>query len=279
LLHAEQGLGDTIHFLRYAPLVKERGGTVLLECPPSLQPLLTGIAGVDRFIAAGTPLPPFDVHSPLLSLPGIFGTLLATFPAAIPYLRADSQLIERWRQELEPLRGFRIAIAWQGSTTHGGDRWRSVPLAHFETLARVAGVRLLSVQKGAGTDQIAALAGRFDVLDLSEGLDNEAAFTDTAAVLKNVDLLVTVDSAVAHVAGALGAPVWVVLALTPDWRWLLDREDSPWYPTMRLFRQKRFGDWSEVFERLAAEVRGLIETAQGPSDPNISRRKSSGTGA
>ncbi|HWY88689.1 MAG TPA: tetratricopeptide repeat protein [Gemmataceae bacterium] len=258
LLYPEQGMGDIIQFIRYAPLVKERGGTVLFECPPSLEPLLTGVAGVDHFVAAGTPPPPFDVRAPLLSLPGIFGTTLATVPAAVPYLHASSSLVEHWRQELQSLRGFKIAIAWQGSPTHEGDRWRSFPLAHFERLARVAGVRLVSVQKGPGADQIAGLAGRFDVLDLSEQLDNAGAFTDTAAVLKNVDLVVTVDSAVAHLAGALGVPVWLALSLAPDWRWLLDRSDSPWYPTMRLFRQSRLGDWDEVFERIADAVRGLI---------------------
>ncbi|HWY88893.1 MAG TPA: hypothetical protein VNX28_19425, partial [Gemmataceae bacterium] len=251
LLHPEQGLGDTIHFIRYAALVKQRGGNVVFECPAALARLLSGVAGIDQLVAAGTPPPPFDVQASLLSLPNIFATTLATVPAAVPYLRADAVLAEHWRNELAPLDGFRIGIAWQGNIQHAGDRYRSFPLRHLEPLARMAGVKLVSLQKGQGTEQ---LRGQFPILDLGDRLDAAGAFLDTAAIMMNLDLVITVDSAVAHLAGALAVPVWVALSIAPDWRWLLERADSPWYPTMRLFRQQRFGDWNDVFERIHKEL-------------------------
>jgi hypothetical protein len=250
-VYAEQGFGDTIQFVRYLPLVKQRGGQVLLECQPPLLSLLAGTAGADRLIAGGAPLPAFDVQVALLSLPGIFGTVLDTIPAAVPYLAADAALVSRWRRELAPVKGFKVGIAWQGSPKHEGDRHRSLALAQFEALARLPGVQLVSLQKGPGSEQVAALAGRFPILNVSDRLDT---FLDTAGVIMNLDLVVSVDTAVAHLAGALGAPIWVALPWTPDWRWLLERGDCPWYPTMRLFRQQQFGDWAEVFERLAAEL-------------------------
>jgi tetratricopeptide (TPR) repeat protein len=253
LLHAEQGLGDTLQFVRYAPLVRQRGGTVLLLCQKALRRLLEGAPGVDGLFTPDQPLPAFDVHAPLLSLPRLLGTTATTISAEVPYLRADTELARRWQAELAPLTGCRVGIVWQGSLTHKGDRLRSVPLACFEPLARVPGARLVSLQKGPGSEQ-AAQAG-FDILDMSARLDEESGpFMDTAAVLANLDVLVTIDTAVAHLAGALGVPTWLALSLAPDWRWLLGREDSPWYPTMCLFRQARFGDWDDVFRRLAAAL-------------------------
>ena len=255
LLYAEQGLGDTIHFIRYLALVKKQGGTVILECQPQLVRLLAGAPGIDRLIPAGCPLPAFDVHAPLLSLPGIFHTALDTVPATVPYLNADADLVEYWRRELEPVGRFKIGIAWQGQPTFRFDRQRSIPLTHFAPLAQVPGVQLIALQKGPGTDQLRALVGRFPVLDLSSRLDEaNGAFMDTAAVMMNLDLVISSDTAVPHLAGALGVPVWLALALVPDWRWLLHRADSPWYPCMRLFRQKCFGQWEEVFNRMADEL-------------------------
>ena len=255
LLHAEQGAGDTIQFIRYAPLVQERGGRVLVECPATLIPLLSTCRSIDQLIGRGTPLPDFDVHAPLLSLPGIFRTSLATIPADIPYLAADPQLVERWRQELQRVREFKIGISWQGSPGYRWDRQRSLALAHFEPVARLVGVRLFSLQKGLGTEQLRDLPGYFPVTDLGRTLDeNTGAFVETAAVLKNLDLVITCDTALGHLAGALGVPVWTVLPFAPEWRWLLDREDSPWYPTVRLFRQSRLGNWDGVFARIAAEL-------------------------
>ena len=193
----------------------------------------------------------------MLSLPGIFGTIPATVPQAIPYLHADSNLIEHWRHEFDKTeiqasnvkRTFKVGIAWQGNPGFIGDRRRSIALTEFAPLARVQGVQLISLQKGPGTDQLRGLAGRFSVLDLGSGLDDiSGAFMDTAAIMMNLDLVISSDSAVPHLAGALGVPVWVALPAVPDWRWLLERKDSPWYPSMRLFRQTRQGSWQDVFE-------------------------------
>ncbi|HEY7158656.1 MAG TPA: DUF6165 family protein [Gemmataceae bacterium] len=257
LLHTEQGLGDTLQFIRYAPLVKQRGGTVIVECPTALGQLLARCSGIDRLIARGAPLPIFDVHAPLLSLPRIFGTTLANVPANVPYLFADATLIDYWRSELSGVAGFKIGIAWQGNPRFPADGMRSIPLTHFTPLAQVEGVRLFSLQKGPGREQLPAVAGYLPVIDLADRLDETTGgFMDTAAVMKNLDLVVTSDTSIAHLAGALGVPVWVALALGADWRYLLGREDSPWYPTMRLFRQTRLGDWDSVFERIATELRG-----------------------
>jgi Flp pilus assembly protein TadD len=255
LLHAEQGVGDTIQFVRFAPLVRQRGGRVVLECQPSLVPLLTGFPGIDQLGPRRAALPPFDVQAPLLSLPRIFGTTLATVPAEVPYLFPDPRLVAHWREELGTEPGVKVGIAWQGDPRHSDDRSRSIPLVQFEPLARVPGVRLISLQKGPGMEQLPALADRFPVTDLGRRLDEATApFLDTAALMKHLDLVVTCDSAVAHLAGALAVPVWVALAFTSDWRWLLSRADSPWYPTMRLFRQERPGDWPGVFGRMAEEL-------------------------
>jgi hypothetical protein len=259
LLHAEQGLGDTIHFVRYASVVKKLGGTVVVECQPALARLLARTAGVDRLIAQGSPLPDYDVQASLLSLPSILHTTSATVPADIPYVTADERLVERWRQELNTLSGFRIGISWQGSREHERDRFRSIPLREFAPLAQVGGVRLLSLQKGYGSDQLRELGGRFTVIDWTDRLDEAAGpFMDTAALMKGLDLIITSDTANAHLAGALGVPVWVVLPFNPDWRWQLDREDSPWYPTMRLFRPRVRTKWDDVIQRVASELQKLV---------------------
>jgi len=276
LLYAEQGLGDTLHFIRYASLVRQRGGKVIVECQPVLLPLLAGVSGIDRLAAHGSALPEFDVQAPLLSLPRIFQTVLDTIPATVPYLHAMDKLVSHWRRESRksevgspkseevqltsdirhPTSDFLVGIAWQGNPGFLHDRLRSIPLAHFARLARVEGIQLISLQKGPGTDQLRAMADQCPVHDLGDGLDEgSGAFMDTAAVMKNLDLVISSDTVVPHLAGALGVPVWVALALAPDWRWLLQRADCPWYPTMRLFRQSRPGDWDEVFERIAKELK------------------------
>lgn len=259
LLFVEQGLGDTIHFIRYAPLVKQRGGTVIAECQPALLSLLRGFPGVDLLLPQGADLPSFDVQAPFMSLPGIFQTRLDNIPADIPYLFADPRLTEYWHGELEQTPGFKIGIAWQGDAQHKWDRFRSLPLSEFAPLAQLEGVRLFSLQKGFGTEQVSAFTERYPLVDLNERLDvASGAFMDTAAVMRNLDLVITSDTATAHLAGALGVPVLVVLSFAPDWRWLMDREDSPWYPTMRLFRQSQLGRWDDVFARVVDEVRSLI---------------------
>jgi tetratricopeptide (TPR) repeat protein len=265
LLHAEQGLGDTIHFVRYARLVRQRGGRTVVQCQRPLVRLLSRCPGIDVLLPQGAPLPPYDVHASLQSLPGIFRTDLPTIPAEVPYLHADPDLVEHWRRELAPVRGFRVGIVWQGNPQHPWDRHRSIPLTAFEPLARVEGVRLIGLQKGCGSEQLQELAGRFPVLTLGSLVDETSGpFMDTAAILRHLDLLVTADSAVAHLAGALAVPGWVALSFSPDWRWLLGREDSPWYPSLRLFRQPALGDWGSVFARMAEALRERVARGTRP---------------
>lgn len=276
MLTIEQGWGDVLQFVRYAPLVKARGGRVAVNCPRALSLLLSLTPGIDWLPAAttsagagqaGSPRSPgasvavdtrlidFDVQASLLSLPGILGTTLANVPANVPYLFADPRRIEHWRGVLAHWPGFKIGVAWQGSRLYRRDAQRSIPLKHFAPLAKLPGVQLISLQKGDGSEQIVPLAAEMSVAELGPDLDRDGAFVDTAAVMKNLDLIITSDTAIAHLAGGLGVPVWVALPMLPDWRWLLDREDSPWYPAMRLFRQTQADDWSTVFERLADALR------------------------
>jgi len=254
LVHAEMGLGDTIHFLRFLPLIQERGGYVVFECQQTLSGLVSGTKGIDQVIPAGAPLPAFDFHVPLLSLPGILGTTMATIPAMVPYLKADSGLIEFWRKELKSLTGFKVGIAWQGSPTFPGDKLRSIPLNYFEPLTRIPGIRLVSLQKGAGIEQFRDVSAQVPILDLGDRLQTMG---DTAAVMTNLALVISSDTSIPHLAGALGISVWTVMQLIPDWRWFLGRSDSPWYLTMRLFRQQKLGDWGEVFRRIKIELEDL----------------------
>jgi tetratricopeptide (TPR) repeat protein len=258
LLHAEQGLGDTLLFVRYAPLVKERGGRVVLVCQPALCRLFENAAGIDQLVREGDPIPSFDFQAPLMSLAHILGTTPETVPAKIPYLAARNELVEKWRPVLDEVPGFKVGIFWQGSPQYPADRQRSIPLAQFGPVAALAGVRLVSLQKGSGREQLAKAP--FLVVDFTEQMDKESVgpFMDTAAVLRLLDLVICCDSAVLHLAGALGVPTWAALSFMPDWRWFLEREDTPWYPTMRLFRQKTRGDWDDVFERVAAALKDRL---------------------
>jgi tetratricopeptide (TPR) repeat protein len=254
LLHAEQGVGDTIQFIRFAPLVKERGGRVIVECAPALVSLLANAAGIERLIPRGTALPPFDVHVPLMTLPALLGTRLATVPAEVPYLAVDPDRVARWREVLADMPpGLRVGVVWQGNPEHRNDRRRSVPLTQLEPLARVPGVRLISLQVGTGAEQLSAVGQRWPITDLGNRFDR-SSFADAAAVLCGLDLLVSVDTALVHLAGALGRPVWVALPFAADWRWLREREDSPWYPTARLFRQGQAGQWTEVVDRMTSAL-------------------------
>jgi hypothetical protein len=213
----------------------------------------------------GDPPPEFDLHVPLLSLPRLLGTTLESVPADGPYLDADPDLVETWRHRLGAYPGLKIGIAWQGNPKFRLDWVRSIPLAQFAPLADVPGVHLLSLQKGAGREQLAAPERRFPVTDLGGQMDETTgAFMDTAAVMKNLDLVITSDTSIAHLAGALGVPVWVALNAVPDWRWLLNRDDSPWYPTMRLFRQTRPGHWEDVFHRMAEVLRERLASPAVP---------------
>jgi Flp pilus assembly protein TadD len=257
LIHAEPESGDTLQFIRYARLVKERGATVLVRAPKPLVRLLGQLSYIDAMFSDDADHPHFDVQVPLLSLPKIFGTTLTTIPTGEPYLSADSDLVSRWRDQLAYIQAFKVGIAWQGNPRSQGDARRSIPLAHFAPLAGVPGMRLISLQKGFGAEQ--AREVRFSVTDLGSQLDEAAGpLMDTAAVMKNLNLVITNDSALAHLAGGLGIPTWLALPFGADWRWLLHRDDCPWYSTMRLFRQAEAGNWEPVFDRMASILAQML---------------------
>lgn len=260
LLHHEQGLGDTIQMSRYAPMLTERGARVLLAPQKSLVSLMRGLDGITQIVDADAPSVPFDYHIPIMSLPLAFGTTLDTIPNSVPYLHAEPERIARWREKIGD-HGFKIAICWQGSTTRLA-RGRSFPLAAFEPVSRVSGVRLISIHKGAGESQLKNLPEGMIVETLGEEFDTGAdAFLDTAAVMKCCDLVITCDTAITVLGGALAVPTWIMLKLVPHWFWMLDRPDSPWYPTIRLFRQKAYGDWSDPFREMQA---ALVEEMEKP---------------
>jgi tetratricopeptide (TPR) repeat protein len=253
LLWAEQGFGDTIAAARFAALVKAQGATVYLECPPALMRLFRRLPGVDRLIAAGERLPQADLHAPLMELPRLFATYPSTVPPP-PDLHPDPQLGAKFEPLLETARGrITVGIAWGGNPAYAGDAQRSLELARFLPLADNPKVQLVSLQKGPQAEQLAA-APSGKILDAAPLLED---FADTAALMDRLDLVITVDSAPAHLAGTLGRPAWVLLPFTPYWFWLLDREDSPWYPSVRLFRQSKRSDWGTVFERVAAELQSF----------------------
>jgi tetratricopeptide (TPR) repeat protein len=265
LLYDEQGFGDTFQFVRFAHLVKAQNpaATVILECQRPLVNVLTSCSGVDLIIPRGDGLPTFDCHVPLLTLPAVFRTSLQTIPAAIPYLLAEPTLVTLWQERLRPLTGLRIGINWHGRPGTQGFSRRNIPLEDFAPLATLPGVHLVSLQIGEGREQLpGAIHQGLPIVDLGEQLDAvHGPFMDTAAVMMNLDLIITSDTSIPHLAGALGVPVWLVLPLIADWRWLLDRQDSPWYPTMRLFRQKIAGDWCDVIAELSGEVHRLLKAS------------------
>jgi Tfp pilus assembly protein PilF len=257
LLRNDMGLGDMIQFMRYAEPLKQQGARVIVECPRPLARLAARASSVDSVVIAGDPLPSFDTYLPMLSLPAVLGTSLDSIPAHVPYLTPDDDALATWQRELSAEPGFKIGIAWQGDLSHMSNRVnvRFPALSCFEPIARVSGARLYSLQFGAGREQLGEFAGRWPITDLGDRLGD---FQNTAAIVRNLDLVITCDSSPAHLAGALGVPVWVALAYVADWRWLLERDDSPWYPTMRLFRQPIAGDWNAVFERMREELRALV---------------------
>lgn len=257
LLHAEQGHGDTIQCLRYVPLVAARGGRVILECSAVLRALLGDLGGIAEYIPTGQPLPPFDLHCPLMSLPLAFGTTVETIPFPASYLRADPARTARWRSRMMPdggAPGLRVGILWAGNPGFKGDRDRSPRLAALAPILGVPGVRFYGLQMGDGRRDMETVALPPGFVDLGGEI---ADFGDTAAIMANLDLVITSCTAPAHLAGALGVPTWVLLTFAPDWRWLLHREDSPWYASVRLFRQQRRGDWPGVVDRVRAELAAL----------------------
>ena len=260
LLIAEHGIGDTLQFVRYAPLVRRHCGKVVLYCRKNLIPLLRQCPGIDRCASPDEALPRCDFQAPLMSLPLLLGTTLLTVPADVPYVHARRDLADTWRERFSRYSGFKIGIGWQGNPRYPTDDLRSIPVRHFRPLARVPRVALFSLQKGAGADQLAGLGPDFPVVEFGGEFDaSTGAFMDTAAVMYSLDLVITSDTAVAHLAGAMGIPVWVALCKSADWRWLEERDDSPWYPTMRLFRQAELGDWGALFERMATELKLVLD--------------------
>ncbi|MEG4211747.1 tetratricopeptide repeat protein [Microcoleus sp. S13_B4] len=252
LLHPEQGFGDTIQFIRYAPLVKQKGGKVIVACHVLLKRLFEGIAGVDRVGVRPSDLVDFQVQAPLLSLPRILGTTLENIPANIPYLAPPQD----FKYSLEPNNKLKVGIVWAGGALHRHNHRRSCKLSDFVKFVDVPGVSFYSLQKDLSAGDI-TLLNQQQIEDLSEHCVD---FADTAAIISQLDLVICVDTAVAHLAGALGKPVWILLSFVPDWRWMLDREDSPWYPTARLFRQQKAGDWDGVCDRIKAALEHLIST-------------------
>jgi len=255
LLHAEQGLGDTIQFCRYATLVSALGATVILGVQPELRPLLADLPGVADVVDRTAAPPLFEYCCPLMSLPGALGTTLDSVPADIPYLRAPAGHVAAWQTRLGPRRGPRVGLVWSGNPNHRNDHNRSIPLALLEpVLARAPAWHAL--QKDVRPEDVPALAMagtiRFHGPELAD-------FSDTAALVMAMDLVITVDTAVAHLAGALGRPAWLLLPYAPDWRWMLGRDSTPWYPTMRLFRQTEPGDWASVLARVADALARFIQ--------------------
>lgn len=251
LLHAEQGLGDTIQFARYIPLVAQQGAAIVLEVHEQLAPLLAGLQGVSAVRVLGEALPAFDCYCPLLSLALAFGTTPETVPGDVPYLFPPADKIARWRSTIARDAGPRIGLTWSGNPAHLNDPHRSIPLPLLLPLLSDPAFHFVAVQKELRDADALALM-RYDRVSLAG--ERLIDFSDTAALIATLDLVITVDTSVAHLAGALGRPVWILLPLSPDWRWLLDRADSPWYPSARLFRQPASGDWGSVVAQVQAAL-------------------------
>jgi tetratricopeptide (TPR) repeat protein len=250
-VYHEQGFGDTIQFARYATRLTQQGAHVILEVQPPLKSLLADIGAGVTVIGSGEEAPAFDLQCPLLSLPLAFATTLDTIPADIPYLHVPDERVARWSERLPPRRALRVGLVWSGNATHNDDHNRSIAFARLAPLFTAADVEFVSLQRDLREADAQLLAAEPRVLDIGRDFDD---FTDTAAAVALVDLVISVDTSVAHLAGALGKPVWVLLPFCPDWRWLTERNDSPWYSSARLFRQPRIGDWDAVLGQVAREL-------------------------
>ena len=258
LVHAEQGLGDTLQFVRYAPRVAERCAFVILECQPELKSLMEPVTGIERVVAQGETLPPFSAHVPMLSLPRVFGTTLESVPWRGPYIHADPARSAAWRPRVGHGDGpLKVGLVWAGRPQQWDDRKRSVTLDMLAPLAQASGAVFYSVQKGEAAAQTASPPAGMNLVDLTAGIRD---FSDTAALLSHLDLVITIDTSVAHLAGAMGIPTWVLVAHAPDWRYHLERGDNPWYPSMRLFRQDRDGDWTGPIARVAEQLRQHVRS-------------------
>ena len=252
LLYPEQGLGDTIQFARYLPLVEALGARVLVEVQEPLYRLFEGSKFADNLVGINQPLPPFNCHAPLLDLPRLLNTTLETIPGCDSFLKASPELREQWADRIRPSENIRIGVVWAGSPTHKNDRNRSFDSAFFRPLTEIPGVSVYSLQVVRDGESARVLGDK--ATDIAPFLTD---FADTAAMMSNLDLIVSADTSVVHLAGTLGKPVWVLLPFNPDWRWLLERDDSPWYPTMRLFRQSTIGGWAGVFDEISEALHTL----------------------
>ncbi|MDR3517694.1 MAG: tetratricopeptide repeat protein [Azospirillaceae bacterium] len=263
LLYGEQGFGDFLQFVRYAPLVAARGARIVLRVPKPLIRLLKTVPGISEIIGQDEAPPPFDYHQSLMSLPGIFGTDIDTIPATIPYFRADPAITARWQTRLSALPGLNVGLVWAGNPRRHDfaatlvDQRRSIALEHFAPLATIPGIQWISLQKGPGARRSGTPPGGLMLHDWMDEIDD---FADTAALIEALDLVVTVDTSVAHLAGALGKPVWILSRYDGCWRWLLNRDDTPWYPTARLFRQDRPHDWDRVIDRVRDHLAAWAST-------------------
>jgi tetratricopeptide (TPR) repeat protein len=257
LLHAEQGLGDTIQFVRYAPLLARRGAVVILECQPDLTGLLRHVEGVAHIVARGEALPAFDLHCPLLSLPLAFGTRLETVPDAVPYIAAPNASMHKWTDRLAAMSRPRVGIAWAGNPAHRNDHNRSIALRSFAPILACDGVQFVSLQKAPSVAERAELEQFAKVASLAGEIGD---FADTAGIVAQLDLVIAVDTSVAHLAGAMAKAVDLLVPFSSDWRWLIGRDDSPWYPTMRLHRQTTIGDWRSPIERVRERLSALVQT-------------------
>jgi hypothetical protein len=256
LINAEMGFGDTLQFVRFVPFVASRGGRVVLEVQPELYRLLSAYPDTDAVIPLGACIPDCIWHCPLVSLPHVLGTELASVPAQIPYITVPQEASQVWAARLGDS-GPRIGLVWAGDPAQKWDRVRSIrQLPLLAPLGHVGGLRFFSLQKGAAAKQALNPPSGMNLVDLSPYIHD---FADTAAAIAGLDLVITTCTSVAHLAGALGKPVWIMLAYAADWIWLIGREDSPWYPTARLFRQPALGAWNPVIERIAEELRRLVE--------------------
>jgi len=253
-IHAEQGLGDTLQFIRYLPMVKGLGGKVIFETGKPLFNLFRDFPGIDRLVTVsskGHPVSGYDLYAPLMSIPGLLRTTLETIPQNVPYIYAAPEKAADWQARLGG--GIKVGLVWAGKPVVNDNR--PCPLKCFLPLFDVHSIRLFGLQKGQAACQLQGLPKGSEMINLGEEFDD---FTDTAGAIENLDLVISVDTSVAHLAGAMGKPVWTLLPFAPDWRWLLGREDTPWYPTMRLFRQPEPGNWDAVFQRIVKELRGFV---------------------
>ncbi len=256
LLHCEQGFGDTIQFCRYVPLVARRAGRVILEVQKPLHELMSALPGPAQIVSRGNPLPHFDVHCPLLSLPLAFGTRLESIPSATAYLQAPPHTLQHWKTRLGASDRLRIGICWAGNLNFKGDLSRSVGLTSMLPIFANPDVQFFSLQKDLRKGDGEILHNNRQIIHVGQEL---ATFSDTAAIISLMDLVISSDTAIAHLAGALGKRTWVLLQFVPDWRWLLDRQDNPWYPTVRLFRQDNTRDWDHVVANVQAALHGFVQ--------------------